>query len=236
MNVKKYIETHKGLFAVAGIIAFFALEYILYRYVDRPVAHYARSLDIHAHGLIEFFRQMTDFGKGKWYLWPSGLIVIFFAFLSRGAGIPMPLRRLFGYTGVRAFYLFCTVALSGTLVNFFKPIIGRARPVLWLDHDIYGFQLFTLAGSLWNGMPSGHATTAFAVAFSLAKMYPRGWIVWYLYALLLTSSRIFVCAHYLSDVVAGAALAAITVWAFSRYGMNRLADVIFPIDKAPVSG
>jgi membrane-associated phospholipid phosphatase len=72
------------------------------------------------------------------------------------------------------------------------------------------------------------------LAFSLAKLYPRGRMVWFSYALLLALSRIMVDAHYLSDVLAGVALAGATVWLFTKYGILPLSKVIFPIDNPSV--
>jgi membrane-associated phospholipid phosphatase len=216
---------------VVWIAGFLALEVLLFLYADRPLAGYAKTLDETSHGLIEFFRSITDLGKGAWYLWPCGLATICCAFLSRGADVPSFYRRLSGYIGVRALFLFGTVGISGIAVNIIKPLLGRARPLLWLRDGLYGFEPFSYFTPLWNGMPSGHATTAFALAFSLAKLYPRGRPLWFAYALLLALSRLMVNAHYLSDVFAGVLLGWLTVRLFSQYGMSPLSKVIFPIDS-----
>jgi len=173
--------------------------------VDRPLAEYVKALDGTSHGLIDFFRSFTDFGKASWYLWPSGISVIFCSFLSRGEDVPPRYRRLFGYVGIRALFLFGAVGVSGIVADILKVLAGRARPLLWLKDWVYGFEPGALS-FLWHGMPSGHAATAFAVAFCLVKMYPRWQALWFACALLLASSRVMVDAHYLSDVLAGAAL------------------------------
>jgi undecaprenyl-diphosphatase len=213
------------------IFCFLLLEIALFFYADRPLAEYAKGLDETAHGSIEFFRRITDLGKGCWYLWPCGIGTVFCAFLSRGTDVKPPFRRLFGYIGVRAFFLFATIGLSGITADLIKPLAGRARPLLWLRDGVYGFEPFHFS-SLWNGMPSGHATTVFALAFSLARLYPRGRIIWFLYAFSISLSRVMVDAHYLSDVCAGMALGWLTVRLFSKYGMSPLCKVIFPIDSS----
>jgi membrane-associated phospholipid phosphatase len=81
-------------------------------------------------------------------------------------------------------------------------------------------------------MPSGHTTTAFALAFSLSFLYPRLRPLWFAYALVLAASRVMVDAHYLSDVCAGALLGWLTVWVFTKYGMIHVWKVIFPIDTS----
>ena len=80
-------------------------------------------------------------------------------------------------------------------------------------------------------MPSGHTTTAFALAFSLSTLYSRLRPLWFAYALVLATSRVMVDAHYLSDVVAGAMLGFLTVHLFTKYGIIQSWKVIFPIDR-----
>jgi membrane-associated phospholipid phosphatase len=220
----------KWMIACVGITLFGLLEYALFLYADRPLAASMKSLDATHPDLINFFRSITDLGKGVWYLAPCGLILIFCGFLSRGKDVPPVYRRLFAYIGVRAFFLFATIGISGIIADIIKPLAGRARPLLWLRDGVYGFDPFNRLGSLWNGMPSGHTTTAFALAFSLSFLYPRLRVLWFSYALLLASSRIMVDAHYLSDVCAGALLGWATVWIFTKCGMIQLWKVIFPID------
>ena len=89
---------------------------------------------------------------------------------------------------------------SGSLVaSLLKSLIGRPRP----DGG---------DGSL----PSGHATAAFAVAFVVARRFPRFRILAYFGALVISATRVLLHKHYLSDIMAGAALGlaigAASVW------------------------
>jgi undecaprenyl-diphosphatase len=56
--------------------------------------------------------------------------------------------------------------------------------------------------------PSGHSMTAFAVTVSLAAFYPAALPVLLVCAVSVALSRILLGMHFLSDVVAGAALGA----------------------------
>ncbi|MDR3450582.1 MAG: phosphatase PAP2 family protein [Alphaproteobacteria bacterium] len=215
----------------AALAAFALLECALFFFADRPLALAVHNLDASHHALIEFFRSITDYGKSAWYLWPCGVTVIATAFLVRGKDVPQHYRQLCGYIGVRAFFLFATIAVSGLTADLIKPVLARARPILWLRDGVYGFSPFT-SGSVWASMPSGHTTTVFTLACALTVLYPRGRIIWFAYALVLAASRIMVDAHYLSDVVAGAALGWATVTLLRRYGINNAIRVIFPIDSA----
>ncbi len=216
----------------AAIIAgFLALEILLYLYIDRPLAVLMRDMGSFDPNFTDFFRTITDLGKSVWYLVPCGLAVLFCAFLSRGKDVPPAYRRLFGYVGLRALFLFLTIGVSGIVADIIKPIAGRARPILYLRDSFFGFAPFNAQGFLWNGFPSGHTTTAVALACSLSLLYPRARILWFTYAGLLTASRVIVNAHYLSDVCAGAFLGWATTYLLYQHGMFRINAIIFPIDK-----
>ena len=58
----------------------------------------------------------------------------------------------------------------------------------------------------YASLPSGHATTAFAVVVAFGTLWPRGRTVLWVYALLIAVSRVVVTAHYPSDVLAAAAV------------------------------
>ncbi len=70
-------------------------------------------------------------------------------------------------------------------------------------------------------MPSGHSTTGFAVAFSLMVLFPRARWPLLAFAGMIGLSRIMVNAHFLSDVVAGAAVGWITTYAVTRFFRHR---------------
>jgi membrane-associated phospholipid phosphatase len=111
------------------------------------------------------------------------------------------------------------VAATGLAVLGLKLSLGRMRPHSLpgneLPTDVWetftGFWPYLEHGSaaLRSGVqsfPSGHAATAAALAVGLAWLYPRGrWLFAYL-VLIAMAQRLFAEAHYLSDVLAGAAV------------------------------
>jgi membrane-associated phospholipid phosphatase len=66
-------------------------------------------------------------------------------------------------------------------------------------------------------MPSGHATTAFAVLVAFGSLWPRWRTILLIYALLIAVSRVVVTAHYPTDVAAGALVGVIGAVMVRRY-------------------
>ena len=96
-----------------------------------------------------------------------------------------------------------TFISTGVIVWGMKEIIGRKRP---LD-EVVGNPAF----------PSGHTAYAFAGATLLAARYPKLRIPLYIGAGLVGLTRIYLGRHYLSDVIAGAAVGTITGALVSRH-------------------
>ncbi len=214
-------------------LLFVALEIALIAFVDRPLSEYLRTVDAQHPDLIRFFRSYTDLGKSKWYLWPSGIGVILCALLVRLKPLRPSLREGARRLGGALLFLFLCVGASGIITDIIKPVLGRTRPVMLKREGIYDFHPFSFDAA-WNSLPSGHATTAFALAFILAVFFPRGRIAWIALAFALAISRVLVNAHFLSDVLAGGVVGYLTVMAAERLinhnGMFHIKYRIFPID------
>ena len=87
-----------------------------------------------------------------------------------------------------------------TFLNL-KKVTGRQRPCALEPHC-----WATLLPPDRFSFPSGHTITAFAVAVSLSLFYPE-WAASLLFcALSVAASRILLGMHFLSDVLAGAAI------------------------------
>jgi membrane-associated phospholipid phosphatase len=87
-------------------------------------------------------------------------------------------------------------------------LIGRARPRVLLTEDWYGIDPIGFTSS-YQSFPSGHATTAFTVAFVIAFLWPRLIYPAMTIAASIALCRVVVNAHYLSDVIAGGIVAAV---------------------------
>lgn len=103
---------------------------------------------------------------------------------------------------------------AGLAANLVKLLfVARARPYLWLTWgtdriaDSFGPWLpLARYPSNEQGFPSAHSATAVGLALALAWLYPRGRWLFATFAVLVGLQRITGDAHFLSDVLAGAAL------------------------------
>lgn len=117
----------------------------------------------------------------------------------------------------RARFLFIAVALTGLAVQPLKWCFGKARPSLLLDENLYGYGwCISPTDYGMQSFPSGHTTTAFAVATALALIAPRYTWLFVTGAVLIGLSRIGVLYHYPSDIVAGAMLGSILTLALYK--------------------
>jgi undecaprenyl-diphosphatase len=108
--------------------------------------------------------------------------------------------------------IFFSISMIGSsiLVLLIKEIIKRERPLL---------QLIEISG---YSFPSGHATLSTTLVFSLYLIlkdkikYKKLFIsICIIFPLLISFTRVYLCVHYLSDIIAGIGLGLI--WVSSIY-------------------
>ena len=132
-------------------------------------------------------------GGDGWLWYAVGVVVAF-------VGGPERFRAL----------LAAVLAVSVGIVLFLnlKRACGRKRPCAMEPHS-----WTTLLPPDQFSFPSGHAITAFSVAVSLATFYPVLLLGLLFCAFSVALSRILLGMHFLSDVVAGAAIGSVLGYA-----------------------
>jgi membrane-associated phospholipid phosphatase len=120
--------------------------------------------------------------------------------------------------------ILCSAYLAGLAANGLKLLLARSRPY---SFDFCGGVWTTFgawlpgvsAGSIGQSFPSGHTTTAVALAIALIWVYPRGRFLFPIMAVLVGCQRIEAGAHFLSDVLWGAALGSFIALSFIKIGV-----------------
>ena len=119
-------------------------------------------------------------------------------------------------------HLVLLYAVQSAVIYGLKFLIQRQRPFLFLD----------MASKLSRGpeqildpsFPSAHAALSFMMATLLSFWFPRYRIIFYIAAGFIAWTRIYLCVHYPTDVIAGALLG---------YGLTKVFSFYFPLSLTP---
>lgn len=146
------------------------------------------------------FFAITDYGLSDWVLIPSLIILVLSAlafFLLRR------LARLVAYeVMVLSAFVFLGVGLPGLLANGLKRLVGRARPTEFETSGAFSFHSI-FNDWMFQSFPSGHTTTAIALAFVIGFLWPRFFLVFLAIGAVVGFSRVPVGMHYPTDVFGG---------------------------------
>ena len=151
-------------------------------------------------------RILTDFGKSAYVLWV--LAALLFAVLIVSAAARGTTRSLLLGLGTRLQFLFFAVLVPVLAGEVLKWAVGRGRPFVGGEANAFNFSHFA-SSEAYASFPSGHATTAFALAFAVSALWPGARLVMLVYAVMICATRLVLLAHHPSDVVAGALIGVI---------------------------
>ncbi len=192
---------------------------VSYAILDRPLA---RAFKLAPDWFLNFFRFVTDFGLSGSYLAFFLALYLTLKLAARASWSAHRAERLNRLAWTPAF-LFLAVAVSGIVADVIKILAGRARPKILFNDGLFGFQGLRFQADYWS-FPSGHATTVAALATALWILWPRHLRIYLAAAGLVAASRVIIDAHYLSDVIGGCFVGAVTTLALrqtlERYGIS----------------
>lgn len=167
----------------------------------------------------DFFALITDYGLSDWVLIPSLVLMV----VSAGLALLIPKRSpklaLVQMTQLYAF-IFVGVGLPGLLSNLIKRVIGRGRPEFF---DQVGHLRFENLFNDWTyqSFPSGHTTTAFALAFVIGFLSRRWLLPMLIVGAAIGISRVAVGAHYPTDVLGGIVVGTLGAYAVRAFFASR---------------
>jgi membrane-associated phospholipid phosphatase len=176
--------------------------------VDMPIAQafksWGQSPTIHSY--LGYFDNFELFGHGL------GVVVLLFALHQLDPG------RRWGIPRVAL----CALAAGGA-ADLLKMLVLRVRPYeSALEGSVWATfgQWFPVlgVGSPGQSFPSAHTATAVGFAAALIWLYPQGRFLFSLLAVLVGCQRVVCGAHYLSDVLIGAAAGCLVAQLFLRIG------------------
>lgn len=171
------------------------------------------QMPVRGNPALWWVRILTDFGKDEYVLSVLGGSLIIIAVVSPALhGVQ---RSLLLGLGTRLQFLFFAVLVPVLASELIKWGVGRGRPFVGGADSVFHFSHF--AGTpAYSSFPSGHATTAFALAFAVAAVWPGSRMAMAVYAVIIAVTRLVLLAHHPSDVVAGALVGIIGAM-FVRY-------------------
>lgn len=157
------------------------------------------AIDWPAQWRAPFFL-ITDYGLSDWVLIPT----LFVTIIAVPAAIwlkRLP-RLVASEIALLSGFVFLGVGIPGLIANLLKRLIGRGRPA---EFDNVGAFSFHNIVNDWNfqSFPSGHTTTAIALAFVIGFLWPRLFPLFLIVGVVVGVSRVPVGMHYPSDVFGG---------------------------------
>ena len=175
-----------------------------YFFFDLSIAKYCNSV-FSNNKIRRILKDISKLGIATFYLICSAVIFMFFRFIRK--------REIWSN---RALFVFLSISSSGMLVLITKFIFGRYRPKMFFKEQLYGFEFFQLKGKI-TSFPSGHASTIVALMLSLYFISPKYRVIYFIIAFVVVISRVFVCHHFLTDVVVGSYVAVITTLCIKQF-------------------
>lgn len=172
--------------------------------LDRPVAEF-----VHQRGEgAAIFHQGTAWIETV-FGWGISKLALGYALLAIGAILwwRQSWRATANLFLFIAFAHILTRLMAGTLKNVFE----RLRPDEVIQQAAWNAQFFMADG---NSFPSGHAAHFWSLYFPLAFIFPRYRIPLAIIPVFITIARVGVNDHFVSDVIASLALAAMISLAF----------------------
>lgn len=201
------LSRHRLIWQALAIAALCASIPVSIKYFDRPIATFFEFHFVDVQGLGRFA------ALPGWLLVPA-LLMPFAILVSRPLSASKAMRA--------ALISGSSVIWTSAVVEIvMKRFFGRLQTSSWIVQHTYGFHLFAGIDQQFRSFPSGEAAILSAVICTLWPMYARLRGLLALLAIVETFLILSLNWHFLSDVIAGALVGAISS-IISRVSMERL--------------
>jgi len=197
---------------VAGFGALIAVLHLS----DRALTLWGDGLPDEVHMV---FQWVTRWGESDWILIPSlcGIGIAWLLSLATRDRLREWARQLL----IVSSFIFLGVGMPSLVATLLKRIIGRARPMEWTIEAPLSFTPWNWDAYTYQSFPSGHSTTAFSLALTVAFLWPRSFWPMLAGAALIAVSRIITGQHYVTDITAGAVLGTLGAFAVRNFFVSR---------------
>jgi membrane-associated phospholipid phosphatase len=195
---KKALAWFAAVTAVIALISIFT--------IDRSLALAVHGSSIENAAFVERVREFLDIFTGRGLVGSHvslGQLLLGAVFIA--AGLVWLLLRRTSYAA-RALMFAGAVQLATIEAGWLlKDFFGRLRPFQIIASNDWDHIWF--AGG--NSFPSGHNAFFWGLFLPLAYLFPKYWIAWLVIPVFIAFARIDENYHFLSDVLAAIALAAL---------------------------
>ncbi len=190
-----------------------------YRYIDRPVVNFLVQHDSQQIFMLRILAHQIPTLIGLFVF----LFYIYFAIkLDRATLNQTDLKLL----------VMCNATVIATFFkSSLKVVFGRYWAATYvcnnpsfINDNAYGFHWFT-TGRAFESFPSGHATFIFSFSISMWFLFPKWRKLWVLLAALVIIGQISMYYHFVSDILAGAALGSVVAIYNYRYWIKKHAKL-----------
>lgn len=138
-------------------------------------------------------------------------VMYYASMMGEGSVITVVLLVLMGISTFRNWWYFITALLCNVVpalvIQILKRIYEAPRPLRYFNDAAWIHIGMDWPRLYHNSFPSGHSTGAFSFFCFLACFLPRRYrfvgVIFFLLALLVAFSRIYLAAHFFSDIYVG---------------------------------
>lgn len=168
--------------------------------------------------LTLFTKEQLFFAINSHYTPATDVIMYYVTWLGEGWFIAILLLLMFGISRFRNLWFIITATLCAlvplAVQQSLKAYFNAPRPRLYFKDLSVLHYLPQWPGLIHNSFPSGHSEGAFAyfcfISLLLPEKYRKAGLLFFLAAMCVGYSRIYLTAHFFADVYAGSIIGVVT--------------------------